>query len=410
MEELFVRPWAQVRMHHGPLGQYMDAFINTLAEMGYARDSRRRAVWLVSDFSRWLDRRGTSATDITEGCVDAFLRYRRCHRRPRWEDRPTLSRLLRYLEHTDVIAVAVTAQEHNPAQQLEAEYVAYMRERNLAPATIHSNQVGARHLLASLFAARNVTFENITYCDVVAYVACATKKLRPTSAQRLIGGVRSFFRFAVYRGLVKTDLSTCIPAPAVWSKASIPRSLTDDDVRHLLAHCDRETANGCRDYAIILLLARLGLRAGEVVSLQLQDIDWRAAELKIRNGHTRVDCLPIPHDVGEALAQYLRNGRPMSSSRCVFVRAQAPRRGFAGGTAIATIVRRALRRASLNPPSKGAHALRHSLATRLLRQGASLAEIGEVLRHRLLRTTTIYAKVDVDSLRTMATPWPGGAQ
>lgn len=322
-----------------------------------------------------------------------------------------LLQLLSHLTHSGAIVSAVAAREPTPVQQLEIEYVAYMRgERNLAPATIHSHRKDARYLLASLFADGAVTFENVTPRHVIAYVTRATRMYRPNSARRLIDSVRAFLRFALYRGLVTTDLSKCIPAPAIWSQASIPRTLEDDHVRRVLAHCDRTTANGCRDYAIVLMLAQLGLRAGELASLQLEDIDWHTGELKVRNGHARVDCLPIPYVVGEALADYLRKRRPLSSSRCVFVRAQAPREGFASGTAIAAIVRRALRRADLDPPSKGAHVLRHSLASRLLRQGASLAEIGQVLRHRRQQTTTIYAKVDLTSLRIMAAPWPGGVQ
>jgi site-specific recombinase XerD len=411
MEGLFVRPWAQVRMHDGPLGPHIDAFLDTLADKGYARNSLRRAAWLVGDFSRWLLRRRIAATEVTLACVDAFSRCRKRHRTPRWEDRPTLARLLTYLAHSGVIVITIAACNPTPAQQLEAEYAAYMRrERNLAPATIHGHRLDARRLLMFLFADGAVMFENITAQDIITHVACVTRRYRPASARRLIDSVRAFFRFALYRGLVTTDLSKYIPSPAIWSQASIPRAWKDDDVRRLLAHCDQTTANGCRDYAIILLLARLGLRAGEVVSLQLEDIDWCAGELKIRNGHTRVDCLPLPQDVGEALARYLREGRPHSSSRCVFIRAKAPRQGFAGSSAIATIVRRALRRADLDPPYKGSHALRHSLATRLLREGASLTEIGEVLRHRQMQTTTIYAKVDLTSLRTLATSWPGGVR
>ena len=336
MEELFVRPRAQVRMHDGPLGEYIDAFIETLAATGYARDSRRRAAWLVGDFSRWLLRRGIAAAAINQGCVDTFLRGRKRRRTPRYEDRPTLLWLLTHLAHGGVIAMAVTERTPTATELLEAEYVAYMRhERNLAPTTILSNRTGARQLLASLFADGAVTFDTVTAQDVIAHVTRATGTCRPNSACRVIGGVRAFLRFALYRGLLHTDLSVCIPAPAVWSQSSIPRALQDDQVLRTLAHCDRTTANGCRDYAIILMLARLGLRAGEVVSLQLDDIDWHAGELKVRNGHTRVDRLPIPHDVGEALAQYLRQARPGCSSRQVFVRAQAPRRGFSSASPFA---------------------------------------------------------------------------
>jgi site-specific recombinase XerD len=411
MEELFVRPWARVRMHEGPMGQYIDAFIHTLADAGYARDSMRRAAWLVGDFSRWLLRRRIAASEITQEGVDAFLRCRKRRKTPRCEDRLALSRLLKHLARDGVIVVSTAAQAMTPVQQLEVEYVAYMRrERNLAPTTIRSNRMEARRLLTSLFADGEAKFEHVGARDVIAHVRRVTSACCPTSARNVVGGVRAFLRFACCRGLVDVDLSKCIPTPAHWSLSSIPRAMDEDHVRRVLLQCDRTTVNGCRDYAIILLLARLGLRAGEMVALQVDDIDWRTGELQVRNGRTRVDRLPIPHDVGEALTEYLRKGRPPCASRHFFVRTQAPRQGFASGTAIAGVVRRALQRADLDPPSKGAHALRHALATRLLRQGASLAEIGEVLRHRRQRTTMIYAKVDLLSLRSLATHWPGCAQ
>jgi integrase len=192
--------------------------------------------------------------------------------------------------------------------------------------------------------------------------------------------------------------------------ASLPRALSSNEVERLLAHCDRHTAEGRRDWAILLLLARLGLRAGEVVGLMLDDLDWERGELCIRASGGNSDRLPIPQDVGAALADYLRCLRPACSCRQVFVRMRAPHRGFASSVAICCIVRRALERAGLDPPHKGAHLLRHSVATHMLRQGASLAEIGELLRHRNQQTTMIYAKVDLDLLRPLALPWPGGAQ
>jgi integrase len=178
-------------------------------------------------------------------------------------------------------------------------------------------------------------------------------------------------------------------------------------VEQLLRCCDRDRVAGQRDYTVLLLLARLGLRAGEVVHLHLDDIDWRAGRLHVRGKGGRSDVLPLPTDVGEALATYLRGGRPRCSTRRVFVRARAPYAGFASSAAIDSIVRRALQRAGLEPPRKGAHLLRHSLATGMLRDGASLAEIGQLLRHRLPQTTEIYAKVDPVALSALAQPWPG---
>jgi site-specific recombinase XerD len=191
-----------------------------------------------------------------------------------------------------------------------------------------------------------------------------------------------------------------------WRLATIPRSLASEQVERLLTACNRRTTTGRRDYAILLLLARLGLRAGEVVALELEDLHWRAGEITIRGKKgLRHDRFPLPADVGRALATYLRERAP-SVTRRVFLCMRAPRRSFRGPGAVTTIVRRALARADLHPPVRGAHLLRHSLATRMLRHGASLVEIGEVLRHRAASTTEIYAKVDLESLQAVVQPWP----
>lgn len=192
-------------------------------------------------------------------------------------------------------------------------------------------------------------------------------------------------------------------------RPKLPWYLEAQEVEKVLESCDRRRKMGKRDYAILLLLARLGLRAGEVAHLTLDEIDWRAGELLIRGKGTRVDRLPLPHEVGEALADYLQKGRPACSSRCLFIKCKAPLEGFARRGSISCVVGAALRRAHLNPPHKGAHILRHSLATGMLRNGASLGEIGQVLRHQQPQTTEIYAKVDFNALRTLALPWPGGA-
>jgi integrase/recombinase XerD len=197
---------------------------------------------------------------------------------------------------------------------------------------------------------------------------------------------------------------------ANWSMPSIPRAIGADQIRQLLASIDRRTSAGRRDYAIVLLLARLGLRSGEVGFLELDDIDWKAGQVSVRGKRGQRTALPLPVDVGEAIAAYLRRGRPCSTDRRVFLRTKAPIRGFVSQCAIGSIVRHALQRAGIQAPTTGAHQFRHALATRMLRRGASLTEIGEVLRHRSPQTTTIYAKVDLKALRTLALPWPGGAR
>jgi site-specific recombinase XerD len=224
--------------------------------------------------------------------------------------------------------------------------------------------------------------------------------------------LRAMFRFLFQAGELAVDLSVAVPTVPDWRLATLPRSLAPEHVERLLAACDRQTATGRRDRALLLLLARLGLRAGEVVALELDDLHWRRGEITIRGKKgLRHERFPLPADVGDALATYVRD-RPPTETRRVFLCMRAPRRSCRGPGAVTTIVRRALARAGLHPPVRGAHLLRHSLATQMLRHGASFVEIGAVLRHRAAGTTEIYAKVDLENLRAVVQPWPdaGGMQ
>jgi site-specific recombinase XerD len=222
-----------------------------------------------------------------------------------------------------------------------------------------------------------------------------------------ISALRSFLRYARYRGYILQYLEDGILPLADWSKRAIPRAISRQHIRQVLTHCDRRRGIGRRDYAILLLFARLGLRAGEVTSLTLDDIDWNVGSLQVR-GKGSAGQLPLPKDVGQAIADYLQRGRPRSTCREVFLRSRAPAIGFKTSVAVVGVVARALRRAGIASPSKGSHQFRHALASELLRHGASLGEIGELLRHRNVQTTTIYAKVDLPALRTLAQPWMGG--
>lgn len=220
--------------------------------------------------------------------------------------------------------------------------------------------------------------------------------------------LRVFFRFLLLRGDITSNLAASVPTVAKYKLSEIPKFLQPDEVERLLKSCDKNTSICKRDYAIGLLLSRLGLRAGEIVAMRLDDIDWEAGVINIHGKGARHDQLPIPQDVGEALATYIRHGRPSCSTRRVFIRARAPHKGFSSSVAIADIVRRALVRAGLDPIRKGAHLLRHSLAVKMLRAGAHLSEISEILRHFSPNTTEIYTKVDLAALCGLALPWPGG--
>jgi integrase len=227
----------------------------------------------------------------------------------------------------------------------------------------------------------------------------------------VVTALRSFLRFLHYQGLIRADLASVIPAVARWQMAGLPKHLPAEAVQRVLKRCDQTTPVGQRDYAILLLLARLGLRAGEVVALQLEDIDWEHSQITIRSKKGRGWArLPLPADVGKALACYLRQGRPACACRHVFVRSVAPHVGFTPSGAISLLSRQALQKAGVQSARTGAHVFRHSLATAMLHQGASLDEIGQVLRHQTPNSTAIYAKVDLDALRRLAVPWPGGGR
>jgi integrase/recombinase XerD len=266
-----------------------------------------------------------------------------------------------------------------------------------------------KKFLAHRFRAGRIDLLKLTVAQVVESVQHLASLLRRKRAKVMTSALRSFLRYARYQDLIQSNLAACVPCVADWAVASIPKALPLEHVNRVLACCNRKSAIGRRDYAILLLLARLGLRAGEIASLQLEDVDWEAGGLTVRGKGDSSGQLPLPIDVGKAIAVYLKDGRPRSAHRSVFLKTHAPAVNLKNSS-IGLIVNKALARAGITGCRKGAHQFRHSLATKMLRQGASLAEIGVVLRHRSPQTTAIYTKVDIASLRTLALPWPGGVR
>lgn len=230
--------------------------------------------------------------------------------------------------------------------------------------------------------------------------------------KNIVNALRAFLRYAQFRGEVSGALACGVPADAGWVRTPpVPKAIAVEHAQRAIANCNRHSAVGRRDRAVLLLLARLGLRACEIIRLTLDDIDWERAQLRVRGKGGSEALLPLPLDVGEAIAAYLKHGRPTNLDRHLFLRSVAPIRGFKEGSdAIGTIVRDALRRAKVNSPHRGSHQFRHALAVQMLQRGASLLEIGQVLRHRSPQSTSIYAKVDLEALRRLAMPWPGGTQ
>jgi site-specific recombinase XerD len=282
-------------------------------------------------------------------------------------------------------------------------------ERGLSPATLINYLPIVRRFLVERFGGSTLHFDELGAADVHRFIVRHAQRGALGHAKLLVTALRSFLRFLQQRGAIATDLAAAIPGVASWRLSHLPKTLPPEQVERLLASCDRGTPTGRRDYAILLLLARLGLRGGEVVAMALDDLDWECGEIVVRGKGQRLTRLPLPTDVGAALVDYLRHVRPFCSTRRVFIRMSAPLRGLAGLVAICCVIRRALKRAGLTPEFKGAHLLRHSLATNLLRRGASLVEIGQLLRHSQPTTTQIYAKVDIAALRAIGLPWPGAA-
>ena len=406
LEQFFDDPEARRRLVGGPTGSHLDSFARSLADLGYARSTARAQLQLLAEFGAWLQRSQISLDEFDEEIVGAFVDDRRSGGRLRRGDAYTVRRFVNHLRERGVLVLPDPEEDSSPLSRIEGRYRGYLRrERGLSPVTGDGYWPLVRRFLVERFVDGPLELGRLSPSDVSRFVVRHAPTMSPGRAKLMLTALRSFFRFHFQHGRIEIDLASAVPSVATWRLSNVPKHLPAEQLAGLLDACDRTTPSGRRDYAILLLLLRLGLRAGEVVALELDDLDWRAGEVLVRGKGLRHDRLPLPADVGEAVAVYLRRDRPGCPTRRVFIRMKAPRRGFAGPSTVSTLVRRALERAGLRPTTMGAHLLRHSLATGMLRQGASMAEIGELLRHRTPGTTEIYAKVDVEGLRALAHPW-----
>jgi site-specific recombinase XerD len=367
---------------------------------------------LAALFSQWLKHSGVASCRFRSEHLSRYLRHRYRRRRANPHDHSALGHFLDFLRGKQAIPAAkISTRQLTPAEHCTRAYERYLQEdRALAKATIINYVPFIEEFLKERFSDGQAKLSQLTARDVVRFVQRQAPRLHIKRAKLMTTALRSFFQHARYRGVVTLDLAAAVPIVANWSMTSIPRAIAPAQIRQLLASIDRHTAMGRRDYAIVLLLARLGLRSGEVVSLELGDIDWTEGRLSVRSKRGQRSEMPIPTDVGKAIAAYLQHGRPHSTSRRVFLRNKAPIRGFQGSSGVGSMITHRLKRARIDSPTHGAHQFRHGLATEMLRQGASLAEIGAVLGHRHPDTTRIYSKVDLKALHTLAQPWPDGVR
>jgi site-specific recombinase XerD len=399
------------RLKSGPHGQFVELYAARLVKDGLARQGTWRCLSLVGDLLSWIARSRSKLTDLDERMVERYLRHRAGKQPIQPGDRAALKRLLSVLRDAGTIAPAALP-TITPQDQIFEEFGDYLRrERGLAPKSIIRHLPVIRRFLREVCPAGVSDLGKISQEDVTRYIERHARDWSAVSGKAMCWSLRAFLRHLHHRGLNPLALAGCVPSIRRWKLASLPTYLSAAQVQKVLDGCDRTTALGRRDYAILMMLAKLGLRADEVATLTLDDIGWRSGEMLVRAKGRQRARMPMPPDVGAAVVAYLRDGRPTSSCRRLFLRTLAPNVGFASGCAITMIAKTALERAGISGYAhQGAHIFRHSLATELLRSGATLSEIGQLLRHESHDTTRIYAKVDIEALRTLSLPWPGGVQ
>ncbi len=389
----------------GPLAPYAAGYASWLvASRAYSRSAAADRLYQFDQLSRWLARAGLGVGELTSEQGERFAEERRAGGVVSWSSPRSVVLPLEYLRQLGAVPPPAPAHPVGPLEILLADYGRYLSiERGLCDHTVLDAYVpAARLFLSGLDRPGGLDLARLSAAEVSSFLACECPKRSVSGARDLVSALRSFLRYLHLAGLIPAPLVWAVPSVADVGDRSLPRGLEPAAVRRLLASCDRRRLLGRRDYAILLLMSRLGLRAGEVAAITLDDLDWRAGMLLVHGKGSREDALPLPSDVGEAIVSYLHR-RPRCEHRALFLRVTAPRQGLNRCT-VAWVVRAACDRAGL--PRVGAHRLRHTAATQMLQAGASLPEIGQVLRHREQKTTAIYAKVDDTALRALARPWP----
>ena len=411
MNQVVERLWVLLHEPEGPLVPCLDSFARSLDEQGFKRRIIRRQIRVAANFSKWLQAKEVAAQEVTDEHVHCFFEDRGRRLSVMRGECAALRRLMDFLGQLGVIHSRPEHNEATPIQHAVDAYTTYLRQdRALCDKTLIQYRPFAERFLFERFGQGSVEFAALQAGDVIEFIKRQATILSPARAKVATTALRSFLRYLRYCGEIQLDLADAVPTVPNWSVTGIPRAIAPAHLQAVFAHCPRDTPVGRRDYAILLLLARLGLRAGEIVSLTLDSIDWETGSIAVVGKGNQASSMPLSNEVGEAIADYLRYGRPSSNSRALFLRACAPIRGLGAAQTVSTIVGAAIKRAGIETPHRGTHQFRHALATDMLRHGATLTEIGSVLRHRHAKTTSLYAKVDFAALRPLALPWPGGAK
>jgi site-specific recombinase XerD len=416
-KEAFTHPSVVVPQASDLLGSHLDTLATTLRDQHYAASTIRTHLREARAFGAWLTGQSYPLHDCSELLLERYLDIRasssvRLHKRRRQRITAAIHHLLEHLRHAGVVAPRpVERRPETEVQQWLAQYGAHLDHvQGLAPSTRRKYLFFATRLLETLSHQGGMTWSALTADSIMAFVQADATPRKGFGPHGTATAVRSFLRFLVVQNRLPAGLDMAIPTVRRWSHAALPQHLSDTNISQMLQCCGDGTASGTRNYAILLLLSRLGLRAKEVANLQLYDVDWVHGSLLIRASKTHAErLLPLAQDVGDALLAYLRTGRPATSSRHFFLAHTAPYHPLHTASALTKVVKRLLAKAGIARQSSGAHLFRHTVATQLVNRGASFKDVADVLGHHTLQTTGLYAKLDLAALAQVALPWPGGA-
>jgi integrase/recombinase XerD len=409
LQQYFEKPLVFEGIESADFKSYLDSFAQDLNAIGFAREHARSQLRGAAHLCVWAELQGVQVEGFCEEFVSSFrlhLPACKCPGPERGRSASVAGWALRFVEHLRRVGIlpTVVVDQAEPHPILLQNFLIWMRQhRGVGEATLEHYQ----YHLADLLECLGDDPSRLTALKLRDFVQQQSRNYSSSGGtKKLFTAVRMFLRYLTVEGKCPAELNFALPPLAGWSQKAVPNHLPAQDVESLISGCDAADKVGARDRAILLLLARLGLRAGDVANLRISDISWPQATIRLKGKSHREALLPLPQDVGDAILAYLEFGRPHVESNHVFLRCCAPFRSFAHGGPISLIVRRAFLRTGIKTPSLGSHILRHSVASEMLRQGTPLYGIASVLRHRTIDTTTIYAKVDLDLLRQVAQPWP----
>lgn len=418
LQNVFARMSVIAHLESGPLGSYLSGLASALGEQHYAVHTIQKCMHAADAFGRWLTKQNIELGDVDEQVVNRYVAGLQRRAAGSRSNLPShlatgLHHLLELLRRQGVIGPSQEIAPLSPTDRFLAAYRQYL-ERTLgsAPATVRQHLLFARRLINFAFVTQELDWAALCGETIAQFTLQQTKRRSGFGRKAPGSSIRVLLRYLVTRGELRAGLEAAVPKAREWKHASLPAHLSEAEVTKILEACDDGTDLGKRDLAILLLLSRLGLRAGEAIRLRIDDIDWASGAVIIRAGKThRERRLPLPQEIGQALIDYLRHGRPKNSPhREVFLTHTAPLLPLQDSSAVGKLVRRQMKRAEITSSASGAHLFRHTVATQMVRRGASFKDVADVLGHQSLQTTTLYAKLDLANLAQAALPWPGGEQ